>query len=229
RPGGEKAGPLAAGRGRFATNIPPRGPRQVALFPSPSPPPRIVGIDKTAALALPGVHAVIDGHELATATEPLAAGLDTPHVPRRPLATDTARYVGEWVAAVVADTRAQAEDAAEEVQVDYEPLPFVLDGEEAYSPASPPVHAAHGSNVLLDRTFTWGDVERDFAMSPHRLAHRVKWGRSSTVPIETFAVQASFDPWREVLDIWASIQMPKFADQTAGALRLPGSAVRVHY
>ena len=159
----------------------------------------------------------------------LAAGLDTPNVPRRPLAVDVARYAGEWVAAVVADSRALAEDAAEAVAVEYEPLPFVLDGEEAYRPGSPLVHAAHGSNVLLDRTFVWGEVEKDFAASPHKLKHRVKWGRSSTVPIETFGVTASWDPWREILDVWASIQMPKYPDQTAMALKLPMSSVRVHY
>ena len=58
-------------------------------------------------------------------------GLDTPNVPRRPLALDVARYSGEWVAAVVADTRALAEDAAEAIEIDYEPLPFVLDAEQA--------------------------------------------------------------------------------------------------
>ena len=111
--------------------------------------------------------------------------------------------------------RALAEDAAELVRVEYEPLPFVLDGEDAYAPGSPPVHAEHGSNVLLDRTFVWGEVEQDFAASPHRLSLRVKWGRSSTVPIETFGVVASWDPWREMLDVWASIQMPQFPDQIA--------------
>ncbi len=115
---------------------------------------------------MPGVHYVLDGAELAAATAAAAAGLDTPNVPRRPLAVDVARYAGEWVAAVVADTRALAEDAAEAVAVEYEPLPFVLDGEEAYRPGSPLVHAAHGSNVLLDRTFVWGEVEKDFADEP---------------------------------------------------------------
>ena len=91
------------------------------------------------------------------------------------------------------------------------------------------VHEAHGSNVILDRTFVWGEVEKDFAASPHKFKHRVKWGRSSTVPIETFAVTASWDPWREIMDIWASIQMPKYPDQTAMALKLPMSAIRVHY
>src|SRR6185437_12198079 len=111
---------------------------------------------------------------------------------------------------------------------DYEPLPFVLDGEAAYAPGSPLVHADHGSNVLLDRTFVWGEVEKDFAESPHRLSLRVKWGRSSTVPVETFGVLASWDPWREVLDVFASVQMPRFPDQVALALKLPGSAVRVY-
>jgi CO/xanthine dehydrogenase Mo-binding subunit len=149
-------------------------------------------------------------------------------VRRRPLAVDVARYAGEWVAAVVADTRALAEDAAELVRVDYETLPFVLDLEEAYASGSPAVHAEHGSNVLLDRTFTWGEVERDFAQSPYRVALKLKWGRSSTVPIETFGVLASWDPWREMLDVFASVQMPRFPDQIALALRLPGSCVRVH-
>ena len=139
-------------------------------------------------------------------------------MPRRPLAVDVARYAGEWVVAVVADTRAIAEDAAELVNIEYEPLPFVLDGEEAYRPGSTLVHEAHGSNVLLDRTFVWGEVDKDFADSPHHLSLKVKWGRSSTVPIETFAVTANYDPWREILDVWASIQMPRFPEQIgAGA------------
>src|SRR4029078_8917600 len=133
-----------------------------------------------AALAMPGVHCVLDGAELAGATLPLATGLDTPNVPRRPLAGEVARYAGEWVAAVVADSRALAEDAAELVAVEYQPLPFVLDGEEAYRPGSAVVHEAHGSHGLRDRTFVWGEVDKDFAASPHKLKHRVTWGRSST-------------------------------------------------
>ena len=220
---------FVVGKGNFAADITLPGMKHVALVTCPHPAARIVSIDRRAALALPGVHYVLDGRELAGATAPLAAGLDTPNVPRRPMAVDVARYCGEWVAAVVADTRALAEDAAELIEVTYEPLPFVLDAEEALKPDSPPVHAAHGSNVLLDRTFVWGDVERDFAESPHHLSLRVKWGRSATVPVETFGVLASWDPWREMLDVWASIQMPKYPEQTAMALKLPASSVRVHF
>jgi 2-furoyl-CoA dehydrogenase large subunit len=83
--------------------------------------------------------------------------------------------------------------------------------------------------VLLDRSFVWGEVDKDFAASPHHLSLKVKWGRSSTVPIETFGVLASWDPWREVLDVYASIQMPKYPEQIANALKLPASGVRVHH
>jgi 2-furoyl-CoA dehydrogenase large subunit len=220
---------FVVGKGRFAADIALPGTRHVAVITCPHPAARLVSIDKTTALAMPGVHYVIEGQELAAATLPLMTGLDTPHVPRRPLAVDVARYAGEWVAAVVADSRALAEDAAEAVAIAYEPLPFVLDGEEAYRSGSPLVHEAHGTNVLLDKSFVWGEVDKDFAESPHRLSLSVKWGRSSTVPIETFGVVATWDPWREMLDVYASIQMPKYPEQIAAALKLPASCVRVHY
>jgi len=220
---------FVAGKGRFVGDVDLPNTKHVALVTCPYAAARIISIDKRSALAISGVHYVLDGRELAAATLPLMAGLDTPNVPRRPLAVDTARYSGEWVAAVVADTRALAEDAAEEVDIRYEPLPFVLDAEAAIEPGAVLVHEAHGSNVLLDRTFVWGEVEKDFAASPRHLSLRVKWGRSSTVPIETFGVVANWDPWRDVLDVYASIQMPKYPDQIAMALRLPASAVRVHY
>ena len=220
---------FVAGKGRFVADIDLPNVKHVALVTCPYPAARITSIDKRAALAMPGIHYVLDGRELAAATLPLMTGLDTPNVPRRPLAVDIARYSGEWVAAVVADTRALAEDAAEEIDIRYEPLPFVLDAEKAIEPGAALVHEAHGSNILLDRTFVWGEVEKDFAASPRRLSLRVKWARSSTVPIETFGVVASWDPWRDMLDVYASIQMPKYPDQIAMALRLPASAVRVHY
>ena len=220
---------FVAGKGRFVADIDLPNTKHVALLTCPHAAARIISIDKRAALAMPGVHYVLDGSELAAATLPLMAGLDTPNVPRRPLAVDFARYSGEWVAAVVADTRALAEDAVEETDVQYEPLPFVLDAEQAIKPGAVLVHAAHGSNVLLDRTFVWGQVENDFAASPRHVAVRVKWARSSTVPIETFGVVANWDPWRDLLDVYASIQMPKYPDQIGMALRLPASSVRVHY
>jgi 2-furoyl-CoA dehydrogenase large subunit len=220
---------FVVGKGNFVADINVANMRHVALVTCPYPAAAIKSIDTSAALAMPGVHYVLDGAELAEATLPLMTGLDTPNVPRRPLALTVARYAGEWVAAVVADTRALAEDAAEKVRVTYEKLPFVLDAEQAFKSGSALVHEAHGSNVLLDKTFVWGEVDKDFAASPRHLSLRVKWGRSATVPIETFGVVANWDPWRDILDVWASIQMPRYADQIGSALKLPVSSVRVHH
>ena len=220
---------FVAGAGRFAADHALPGMLHCAPVQSEHPAARILRVDASAALAMPGVHAVLTGEQLAAAVEPLMAGADTPLVRRYPLAVGRARYAGEWVAMVVAESRALAEDVRERVRIDYEPLPFVLDGEAALAPDAPLVHPEHGSNLLLDRHFVWGPVAERFAAAPHRLAYRVFWARSSTVPLETFAVTARWDHGANLLDVWASIQMPKFPDQIARALRLPGNAVRVHY
>ena len=184
---------FVAGKGNYVADVDLPNMKHVAVVTCPHANARIVRIDAAKARAMPGVHYILDGAELAEGTVPLMNGLETPYVLRRPLAFEIARYSGEWVAAVVADTRAQAEDAAEEIEIDYAPLPFVLDAETALTKESPLVHEKHGSNVLLDRTFVWGEVEKDFADSPRKLSMRVKWGRSSTVPIETFGVVARWD------------------------------------
>ena len=160
---------FVVGKGRYVADIALANTKHVALVTCPYPAAAIKSIDKTAALAMPGVHYVLDGAELAAATLPLMTGLETPNVPRRPLAFEVARYAGEWVAAVVADSRALAEDAAEKVKVAYDKLPFVLDAERALEKSSPLVHQAHGSNLLLDKNFVWGEVDRDFAASPRKL------------------------------------------------------------
>jgi 2-furoyl-CoA dehydrogenase large subunit len=220
---------FVVGQGRFAGDINLPGTLHVALAASDLPAGRILDIDTRQALAMPGVRCVLTGADLAAATDPLTIGVDAPKVRRYPLAVGVTRYCGEWIAAIVARTRAQAEDARDLVRASYEALPFVLNAEAAYQQGSPPVHADHGSNVLLDKSFVWGEVADDFATAKHRLSYRVRWGRSSTVPIETFQVTASWDPWREILDVWASIQMPKFQDQIARALRIRQNDVRVHY
>jgi 2-furoyl-CoA dehydrogenase large subunit len=220
---------FVTGRGRYAADILPAGTKHVAIVASPHAAARILAIRTDAARKAGGVHYVLTGEEFCAATDSLMIGVDAPQVTRYALAKDVVRYAGEWVAAVVADTRALAEDAAEVVEVDYEPLPHVIDPEEAVKPGSPLVHPAHGSNVLYHRRFVWGPVDTAFAKAGHRVSLRAVWSRSSTVPIETFGVTAQWDAGREIMDIWASIQMPKYPDQTARALRLPGNAVRVHY
>lgn len=219
---------FVAGHGKYVADVKLDGTLHVALVPSQHPAAKIVSIDAKAALSMPGVHYVLTGVELSKAVEPMMNGLNTPKVRRYSLAVGQTRYMNEWVAAVVADSRALAEDAAETVEVEYEPLPFVIGNEEAYAKGAPLVHAEHGTNTLLDKTFVWGEVDKHFAESSNSLKFRVTWGRSATVPIETFGVLTRWDPWRETLEVWASIQMPKYADQIARALRIPASNVRVY-
>ena len=158
---------FVAGKGRFAADVVPGGPQARGGGDLPASRRAHRRIDKAdGAGACRACITCSTAASLPARPQPLLAGLDTPNVPRRPLAVDVARYAGEWVAAVVADTRALAEDAAELVRVEYEPLPFVLDGEDAYAAGSPLVHEAHGSNVLLDRTFVWGEVEQGFRRQP---------------------------------------------------------------
>ncbi|MGH3170509.1 MAG: molybdopterin-dependent oxidoreductase, partial [Trebonia sp.] len=217
------------GAGTFVADVEPRGTLHVGLVTSPHARARILSIDRADALALDGVVAVVTGAELAETTEPLRQYLQIPGVHWRPLAVDEVRYAGEWVAAVVATSRAVAEDAAELVEVDYEPGQAVLDPEAAMDPAAPRVHGDDLANVVYDRSFAWGDVAANRASADGSVKLRVRWNRNSTVPLETFGVVASWDPSRELLDVWASIQMPQFPDQIATALRLPSNAVRVHF
>ena len=95
-------------------------------------------------------------------------------------------------------------------------------------PDAPLVHPDHGSNLLFRGTFTWGPVADDFAAAEHTVSYRARWGRSSTVPIETFGVAAQWDPATGILDVWASIQMPNYQEQIGTALGLAHNCVRVH-
>ncbi|NQU72842.1 MAG: xanthine dehydrogenase family protein molybdopterin-binding subunit, partial [Rhodospirillales bacterium] len=216
------------GKGQYVADVKLPGMLHVALVSSPHPRANIRGVDASAALALPGVAYVLTGDELSAGTTELFHGLDVPNVRWFPLAVGMTRYAGEWVAAVVAESRYVAEDAAELVMVDYEPLPAAIDTEHVMDADAPLVHPDHGSNVLLHKKFVWGPVDDDFAAADHNLSYRARWGRSSTVPIETFGVVARWDDSHDILDVWASIQMPNYPEQIAGAIGIPVNSVRVH-
>ena len=221
---------FVTGRGRYAADIALPGLKHVALVASPHASARILSIDTDAARALPGVHYVLTGEEFCAATDSLPIGVDAPKVTRWALARDRVRYAGEWVAAVVADTRALAEDAAELVEVEYEPLPHVIDAEQAMTDGSALVHPAHGSNVILHRNFVWGPVEDQFAKAEHQLSFRAIWSRSATVPIETFARRRAMGSrHRRSSTSGRRSRCRNIPTRPRSALRLPGNAVRVHY
>ncbi len=219
---------FVTGAGTYVQDVKLPGTKHIAPVASPYPRAKILSIDASEALAMDGVHAVVTGAELARDTEPMFQGLDIPKVRWYPLAHEITRYAGEWVAAVCADSRALAEDAAEKVVVEYEPLEPVIDPEAALAPDAPLVHPDHGTNLLYSGRFVWGPVDDDFAAAEHRLKFRARWGRSATVPIETFGALAQWNRGTKILDVWASIQMTNYAEQLAHALRLPVNSVAVH-
>jgi len=219
---------FVTGKGKFVQDVALPGTLHVAVVQSPYPKAKILSIDASEALAMEGVHAVLTGDEIAANCDPIRFGLKLPEVKWYPLAVEQARYAGEWVCAVVADSPYIAEDAAELVDVDYEPLEPVIDPEEAFEETERLVHPGNGSNVLYHGHFHWGTVDEDFAAADETLKFRVRWGRSSTVPIETFGALARWDEGTEILDIWASIQMPNFVELLSSTLRIPLNSTRLN-
>ncbi len=219
---------FVAGTATFAQDVNLPNMLHCAVVQSPYPRANILSIDASEALAMAGVRYVLTGDEFRAHADDMKFGLNTPQVKWYPLAVDLTRYAGEWVAVVVADDPYVAEDAAELVDVDYDPLEPIIDPEDAYVETDRLVHPAHGSNVLYDGHFYWGPVEEDFAAADDSLSYRVRWGRSSTVPIETFGVVARWDDAVDILDVWASIQMPNYVELLSSTLRLPLNSVRLH-
>src|SRR5918999_5277243 len=159
---------LARGRGRVVGDPPPPRPPPPVVVRSPHAHARVLGVDPAAAEALPGVLAVATGRQLQAGTNPLPEGWDTSVIGARrvdwyALAPERVRYVGEAVAAVVAEDRATAQQAADLVEVAYEPLPAVTDAARALEPGAPLVEPGWGTNVLLGQDFSAGDVEAAMA------------------------------------------------------------------
>lgn len=157
---------LVTGRGTFIDNLDLPGAAHVVYVRSPMAHARIARLDVATARSMPGVIGVFSHQDLVVAgLGPLP--IDMPFLPqdiRRPaLADGVVRFVGELVAAVVAETRAEAVDAAEAVDVDYDPLPVVIDPEEAVRSVDALLFPEHGSNVVVDlpahRPIDFGDCE----------------------------------------------------------------------
>src|SRR5579864_5770493 len=139
---------LLAGAGSFADDIALPGQAHVCFLRSPHPHARILSIDKAPASAMPGVIAIVSGEDLVRrGVKPLPAATDFKRAdgapaaspPRHALAVDTVRFVGEAVAAVIAESIEQARDAAEAIEVSYQPLPAVTDLVAAIAESAPQV------------------------------------------------------------------------------------------
>ena len=193
---------------------------------SPTPSARILSIDTQRRAGDAGRARRADRRRVCAATEPHAAGVDVPKVRWYPLARGWCAMPANGWPRWCADTRALAEDAAEQVDVDYEPLAAVIDPGDGAAPDAPLVHPDHGTNVLFQPQFVWGAGGRGFRRrASTRSSFRARWGRSATVPIETFGAVAQLgrghgDAGRLGLDPDAQISPIRSRD----ALRLPGNA-----
>jgi aerobic carbon-monoxide dehydrogenase large subunit len=199
----------------------------VALVRSIEPHARITSIDASAALAMPGVIAVITGDDLKDiGSVPVGGNLKIPAHP--PLARDIVRFVGDPIAAVVADSRYRAQDAADAVVVTYESLPSVSEARQALAEDSPLVHEEFGSNITLEAKFEAGDVEAEFAAADHRLAVHVGHGRVAAMPMETRGGIGAYDAESDQYTLWLSTQSA-WLERTdaAQALGVPEENIRV--
>jgi 2-furoyl-CoA dehydrogenase large subunit len=219
---------LLSGRARFIDDLAPvPGLKHAAILRSPHPHARIRGIDAARARALPGVVGVVTGAELADAVGPIPSVVRA-GIPYFPFAIDRARYVGEPVAVVVADTRYIAEDACELIDIDYDPLPAVASIEAALAPDAPLLHDKAGSNAINRRSFRYGDPEGAFAEADAVVELAYSYPRYASTPMETFGVVAQFEEAPERFTVWSNFQGPFVLQPLmAGALKVPGNRLRL--
>ena len=209
------------GRAQYAGDIKLPGMLHGKVLRSPYPHARIVSIDTSAALALPGVKAVLTGADAPRALWGVS------HKERRILAEGVVRFAGEEVAAVAAITDEIARDALDLIRVEYEELPAILSPDEALDEEAPPVHPGRTNNVSHEIRFERGDVDAGFA-SAH-LVHEQTYTVHAQYPgyLEPMGTVATIDADGR-LQVWTSTQSVFLARaRLAGALERPVSSVRV--
>ena len=206
------------GEGRYIDDISLPGMAHAAIVRSPHAHARIVSIDTLQAEALPGVFRVVTGADVQEHAAPLPSFGAGPIV-QDLIAIEKVRHFGEAVAAVVAESRYVAEDACDLIEVEYETLPVVVDPFEAQAEGAPLVHEALGTNVAYERTFTFGEVDEAFAKAPRTVQAKLRWPRSTGMPMDTNGAIGDYDPGTGVVTIYAnSMNFTYFHWLLAGSL-----------
>jgi 2-furoyl-CoA dehydrogenase large subunit len=218
---------LLTGRGRFGDDLGTTpGTLHAAVLRSPHAHARLLGVDTAAALALPGVHAVLTGQDVQRWQQPFVVGVKVP-MQHYVLAVDKVRYAGEPVAVVVAQDRYIAEDALDLLRADYEALPAVVDIEAACDAGAAVLHEAVGSNVVSDRSFCYGDPDAAFAAADRRVALTVHYPRNSCTPIEGAVVIAECLAGGEGYEVTSNFMGPfSLHSVMALALGVPANKLR---
>jgi carbon-monoxide dehydrogenase large subunit len=184
----------------------------VAFVRSPHAHAKILDIRFNQALKMNGVIKIVKGADIAAICKPYMGILShlegMKSVPHFPLAMDRAMWHGHPVVAVVAQTRAQAEDAAELVEIDYEPLTPVVDEELALDSQTPILHPELGTNLCWERAIDVGEVDLAFKNAAVVIEEKLRTGRHTHVTLEPRAIIANYVSSDQQLEVWQSTQVP---------------------
>ena len=223
---------LVQGQGTYVDDIELPRMAHAVFWRSPVAHCRILRIDADAARRMPGVVMVADGRDIATVCKPWVATLahlaGMKSAPQYPLAIERACWQGEPVVAVVAETREQAEDALQLVNVEFERLEPVVDMETALDPATPLIHPELGDNLCFTRSLDTGGVDEAFARADSVVEATFEFGRHTGVTLEPRSQLADWNPAEQRLTVYHSFQAPHMMqDLYARQFDLPESSVRV--
>jgi aerobic carbon-monoxide dehydrogenase large subunit len=223
---------LLQGRGQYVSDIELPRMAHVVFLRSPHAHARIKRIDAVEAKRLSGVIAVVSGRELASVITPWIGVLShlkgLKSAPQSAIAIDRACWQGEAVAAIVATSRAVAEDAAELVVVEYEELVAVTDMCRALDLATPVIHASLGDNLAFERNHNAGEVDQAFAASDEVIEADFVFGRHTGVTLEPRSVVADWNAADARLTIYQGTQAPHMVQNIAALhLGLKEAQVRV--
>lgn len=231
---------LLVGQGQYIADFSLPRMLHAAFVRSPVAHARIKSVDLSAARAAPGVVYALSGPELVKMVPPVSdSQLSLPAKwkaqvqhkflnPQQPmLAHDKARHVGEAIAIIVADSRYAAEDAAELVAVDFEPLPAVVDSEAALKGDSPVLHDQYKTNLVGEFLVRKGDADAVLAGAKRKLRRRFHHHRYAAIPMECRGVVSAYDQRTDSVTIWSSTQVVHWVRKEASAaLALPEARVR---
>src|SRR5215813_9872191 len=220
---------LITGKGCYVDDIQLPGMLHMAFLRSPYPHAKILSIQTSAAQAMPGVVAIVTGEDLSERLHvpvmPLVPGMKIPPYPL--LARGAVHAAGVPVAAVVAHSRALAQDAANAITVEYAALPSVVNAEKALEPGAPLAREELDSNICYMTTKTGGDVDKAFAEAEHIVRLRIASPRLVALAIEPRGVLAKPEPTGD-LTVWLSTQSPhRVRADLATTIGFPEHRIRV--
>lgn len=233
---------LLRGQGRYTGDLHMPGACEVAFVRSPHAHARVVRIDTSRARAMPGVIAVFTSADTHGHTEPICVAGEA-HTPERLLKElkpldrlhptplfphERATYAGQAVAMVVADSRNAAKDAAECVEIEYQPLAAVTDAIAALDAGAPLLEPAWGTNLALSVATGKGKTDEVFASAPVVVEEEIRTHRYIAAPMEPRGILVNVDPLSGALSVWASTQTPHILQMIlASTLRMSTERIRV--